>query len=191
MAEARANPNASDDALVEDRALLLAFHRGSDEAARKLWTRHAGALRVYACGLVGDAGADDVVQGVFLGILKMRRKALREVRCPAAWLCTLTRRAALNDRRAASRASRHEAMGLGAGPSNPPAMDVHELLDAAPQECRDALVLRHAYGFTLERLAEALGVSRSTAADRYARGLAFARERLAEEPAKGEAQHVG
>ena len=54
--------------------------------------------------------------------------------------------------------------------------ELDSVLEGVPPACREALVLRHAYGFTLERLAEALGVSRSTAADRYAKGLAFARQ---------------
>lgn len=59
--------------------------------------------------------------------------------------------------------------------------DASLVLERVPQPLREAVVLRHAYGFTLERLADALGVSRSTAADRYSRGLALARE-LAAEP---------
>lgn len=195
MAEQRtiscASSHATGDALVEDRALLLAFHRGSDVAARALWARHAGALRSYARVLVGEADADDVVQGVFLSILEMRRSTLKEVRCPPAWLCTLTRRAALNDRRTAGRRARREAGAVAVRPVEREWQEVGALLEGVPPECREAVVLRHAYGFTLERLAEALGVSRTTAATRYARGLSLARAVDAGPMGVGESQHVG
>lgn len=191
MAKEDANSHAIGDASVEDRALLLAFHRGSDAAARALWTRHAGALRAYARVLVGEAEADDVVQAVFLGILQMRRSTLRDVRCPPAWLCTLTRRAALNDRRTAGRRARREGGAVAARPVEREREDVGALLEGVPDECREAVVLRHAYGFTLERLAEALGVSRTTAAARYSRGLAMARAVDAGPIGVGENQHVG
>lgn len=162
-----------------DRALLRSFHRGDDAAARALWHRHAGQLRAYARTIAGEAAADDVVQAVFLKVLKLGRGRVKAVRDPAAWLCTLTRHEALTTSRTAGRTARREA---GVNP-NPPGAgredgDLHAILARVPEECREAIVLRHAYGFTLERLALALGVSRSTAADRYARGLALARASL-------------
>lgn len=178
--------------IAEDRALLLAFHRGSNAAARALWERNAGRLRVYAGSLAGEAGADDVVQAVFLGVLKLRRSQVKGVRDPSAWLCTLTRHTALNARRAAKRGFEREANASARVYKQDQAYDdLHTLLEHVPVQWREAVVLRHAYGFTLERLAEALGVSRSVAADRYARGLARARE-SAESPVRiGGARHVG
>lgn len=169
------------------------MHAGDERAARELWSCYAGRLRVYAGSLSVDA--DDIVQGVFLEVLRLRRSKVRAVRDPAAWLCTLTRHAALNARRGRTRRDRREActeMRAEAALPTPMDGDAAAILERLPQPWREALVLRHAYGFTLERLADALGVSRSTAADRYGRGLALARE-LAEETARPreEASHAG
>ncbi|MEQ8843613.1 MAG: sigma-70 family RNA polymerase sigma factor [Phycisphaerales bacterium] len=179
MAEQASNPS-SGDRQNEERSLLLALHAGNEQAARELWDRYAGRLRLYARSLTSDALADDIVQGVFLDVLRLRRSRVRAVEDPAAWLCSLTRNAALNARRGQSRRSRRETVGVltedrATLPGNPddPASDI---LDGLPQPWREAVLLRHAYGFTLERLADALGVSRSTAADRYGRGIALARE---------------
>lgn len=191
MAEQRETTPDHIARLNEDRALLLSFHRGSDAAARELWARHAGALRIYAASLAGEQHADDIVQGVFLSVLKLKRRRVREVRDPAAWFCTLTRHAALNDRRARDRAERRVARGQADVVEAREPIEMDDVLSAMPPPCREALVLRHAYGFTLERLAEALGVSRSTAAQRYAQGLQHARKRLTTQEPKGASQHVG
>ncbi|MEQ9097230.1 MAG: sigma-70 family RNA polymerase sigma factor [Phycisphaerales bacterium] len=183
MAEHPSN-HASSGGLAEDRALLRAMHAGDERAARELWSRFAGRLRVYARSLSVDADADDLVQGVFLEVLRLRRSRIRAVKDPAAWLCTLTRNAAMNDRRSHRRRCQREASaGMPADRTRTASDhdDASLVLERVPQPLREAVVLRHAYGFTLERLADALGVSRSTAADRYSRGLALARE-LAAEP---------
>lgn len=190
MADALGSMVASDARIVEDRALLVAFHRGDDAAARELWARHAGALRAYARSLVGDAAADDVVQAVFLAALKAKRGQVKRVNDPAAWLCTMTRNVALNTRRSVKRAEAREASALPRTFGLSAEHDLDAMLERMPSQFREAVVLRHAYGFTLERLAEAIGVSRSVAADRYARGLEAARE--AGRPAEiGGASHVG
>lgn len=181
MAESAPTRGDESDRIAEDRSLLFAFHAGSEPAARELWNRYAGRLRVYARTLTHDELAEDVVQGVFLDVLRLRRGRIRAVRDPAAWLCTLTRHAALNARRGEARRENRELATIDA--RSEPTMDSFPsqdestaLLEQVPQPWREAVVLRHAYGFTFERLAEALGVSRSTAADRYSRGLAMARD---------------
>lgn len=192
MADIAHSEVASNARIKEDRVLLLAFHRGNDAAARALWERNAGLLWVYARSLVGEAAADDVVQAVFLGVLRLKRSQIRSVRDPSAWLCTLTRHASLNIRRAAKRSSEREAKASARVPKQGQTYDdLHTLLERLPVQWREAVVLRHAYGFTLERLAEALGVSRSVAADRYAKGLAQARESVETPVRIGGAQHVG
>lgn len=192
MADAAGSMAASDARIVEDRALLALFHRGDDAAARELWGRHAGALRAYARSLVGDAAADDVVQAVFLGALRAKRGQIKRVQDPAAWLCTMTRNAALNSRRSVKRAEAREAQAISRTVHRQASdRDLDVMLERMPPQCREAVVLRHAYGFTLERLAEALGVSRSVAADRYARGLEAARDVIESPVAVGGASHVG
>lgn len=186
MAEIDPPEGDSGDRFDEDRSLLLAFHGGSETAARELWNRYAGRLRVYARTMADDALAEDIVQGVFLNVLRLRRGKVRAVRDPAAWLCTLTRHAALNARRGEARREKRESASIedrssSHVESSPSHEDTTAVLARLPQPWREAVVLRHAYGFTLERLADALGVSRSTAADRYSRGLAMARN-LAEPP---------
>lgn len=180
MAEHASHQSHERDQIAEDRSLLLAFHAGSEPAARELWDRYGGRLRTYARTLTDDGLDEDVVQGVFLGVLRLRRGKVRSVRDPAAWLCTLTRHAALNARRGEARREKRERAAMhdrsGTATDSSQSRDGAEvLLERLPQPWREAIVLRHAYGFTLERLADALGVSRSTAADRYSRGLSMAR----------------
>lgn len=142
--------------------------------------------------MVGGELADDVVQSVFLRVLGLRRSSLKSVEDPAAWLCTLTRNAALNMQRTGTRAKRREASAMAPTATEPTGLDdLERVLDVLPQPQREALVLRHSYGFTLERLAGVLGVSRSTAAERYAKGLALAREQLTAPSSDGVTQHVG
>lgn len=186
MAEHELTQGHEGDRFDEDRSLLLAFHAGSESAASELWSRYAGRLRVYARTMTDDGLAEDVVQGVFLDVLRLRRGKVRTVRDPAAWLCTLTRHAALNARRGEARRERRESTSIedrssSQAESSASHEDASAVLERLPEPWREAVVLRHAYGFTLERLADALGVSRSTAADRYSRGLAMARD-LAEPP---------
>ena len=187
MAEQAPRQSGTSTRFGDDRALLLAFHRGNEGAARDLWERHAARLRVYARSIVGSGSADDVVQVVFLRVLALRRGTIRKVRDPAAWLCTLTRNAALNAQRRQQRTERHESRSsaLSGSEDNAP-LEIDALLADVPGPLREALVLRHAYGFSLERLAEAMGVSRSTAADRYAKGLRCAREKLEVVHSKGD-----
>ncbi|MGD1915823.1 MAG: RNA polymerase sigma factor [Phycisphaerales bacterium] len=192
MAELGDSPVEQASRNREDRALLVAFHRGNDAAAEELWVRHAGRLRAQARALAGAEVADDVVQSVFLRVLRLRRRSLRRVKDPAAWLCTLTRHAAFNVRRQRQRTERRELRAERTNTSDVVETDgMSAILDGLPEPCREAVVLRHAYGFTLERLAEALGVSRSTAAARYSKGLALARQRISREEAQGVPYHVG
>ena len=125
--------------------MLVAFHRGSDAAAEALWSRHAGKLRAHASSLVGASLADDVVQAVFLQVLGLRRKTVKQVRDPAPWLCTLTRHAALNARRQRQRREAREEHGATAAAADwGTSGEWSALLDELPEACREALGLRHA-----------------------------------------------
>lgn len=161
-----------------DHQLLLAVHRGDDDAARTLWAAYAGTLRAYA-GAISPAGADDVVQGVFCKILERPRAELAAVQDVPAWLVTMTRREAVSwlrrERREAARRSRWRN-----APSGVTGIDVEleALIAELPRQFREIVVLRHVAGLSLDRAAAALGVNHNTLAWRYARAIELLRDKL-------------
>jgi RNA polymerase sigma-70 factor (ECF subfamily) len=157
-----------------DVRLLQLTHKGNEPAARTLWARFAPRLLAYAASITGD-GADDVVQSVFVSILAQHRSTIRRVEDPAAWLLTLTRRAALNYlrsvRRERNRRRERAAQAEQAARRAVPVFVDQEALNAAvaslPRRLREVVVLRHIAGLTFVQTAAALGANRSTTASRY------------------------
>jgi RNA polymerase sigma-70 factor (ECF subfamily) len=169
----------------EDVQLLLLTHKGNEPAARKLWARFAPRLLAYA-GSISGAGAEDIVQSVFVSILSQPRSVIRSVEDPAAWLLILTRRAALNFlrslRRERSRRRERAAQAEQAARRAMPVFVDAEALNAAvsslPRRLREVVVLRHIAGLTFDQLAEALGANRNTTAARYREAMRRLRETL-------------
>lgn len=67
------------------------------------------------------------------------------------------------------------------GGGNSTARPALEYLDTLPEACRTALVLRHAYGYTVNEIAEMTGVSPNTTKDRLLRGREMARKLIRRE----------
>lgn len=157
-----------------DCQLLQQTHTGNEPAARALWARFAPRLLAYAASITGTA-ADDVVQSVFVSILSQPRSVIREVQDPAAWLLTLTRRAALNHlrafRRERNRRRERAVQAEQAARRQGPVFVDQEALNAAvsslPRRLREVVVLRHIAGLTFDQTAAALGANRNTTASRY------------------------
>lgn len=162
---------------ADDRQLLLQLRKGDEQAARALWSRHAPRLTAYARAILArrdPSGAPDVVQSVFLAVLRRRPAELRAVSDPTAWLLTLTRHAALSrarllrreqDRmlRLEGRAHRPSAAGTALAESDA----LHAALASLPRHFREIVVLKHAGGLSLDQIAAALGANRNTLASRY------------------------
>jgi len=169
-----ARPDAQLDADLVVRA------RGGDAAAEEaLYRRHVQSLTRLATRVLGKADAEDVVQDAFVTALT-RLPSLRDGAAFGGWL----RRIALNLVRAKLRRraffvwrthDEREGEGLlalaapGLGPD-----DLAELarfdraLARLPAEARLAWTLRHVEGWSLEEVADGLGVSLATAKRRLA-----------------------
>ncbi len=156
---------------MNQRRLLLLTHKGRESAARELWSRFAPRLLTYAASIV-PGNAEDVVQSVFMSILKQPRSAIVKVEDPAAWLLILTRRCALDHIRASRRdlarrrtvaSALRESVSLAFGETESLSRAVGDL----PRRLREVVVLRHIAGLTFDQVAAALGANRNTAAARY------------------------
>jgi RNA polymerase sigma-70 factor (ECF subfamily) len=118
--------------------------------------------------------AEDIVQEVFMGVLKSRHR-LVDVQDLGAYLFTALRRAA---GRWAARRARGRALLQSAASTAPAAADRHECshpssqrLDQAlaslPAEQREVITLKIDGELTFAQIAQVIGVSINTAASRY------------------------
>lgn len=171
---------------TDDRALLAAWAAGEEASFTRLVERHRGLVCGVARALVGDAGADDVAQAVFL-LLARRAKALVHRDGPLAdWLLATCRRVAANHRRAEMRRRRREArVGalLTSTASVPGAEPPTDLLLAAvvelPEALRTAVILHHLEGGGRAEVAARLGISSDALEKRLQRALTSLRAGLA------------
>lgn len=151
----------------------------SADEIKQLYNRHGAALLLYARGFVPDASAaEDLVQGVFLNLLRTRPK-VREA--PAAYLYRAVKNAALNTQRNRSREApmpEHETWFTHSSGDQEAALALQAALAELPPEQREAVVMRIWSGMTLEEVAEATEVPLNTAASRYRYALEKLRERL-------------
>lgn len=172
---------------ADPKALLLRMHRGDESAAEALWAGFAPRLTAYARALLPSGcewAAEDVVQSVFVQVLRMRRSALRGVRDGGAFLFRMTRNGAINHGRGEVReqARRRAAERAGGGSTAEPDLDgVLGLIEGLPYEQRQVLLLRYVGGLTIDQIAEALGVNRNTVASRGRLGVQRLRKEMASE----------
>ncbi|MGD9691026.1 MAG: RNA polymerase sigma factor [Phycisphaerales bacterium] len=181
-----------------DFELLLLTHGGNADAAVALWARFGPRMIALACAVLRERDtltAQDVVQGVFVRLLALERRTIRDVKDVAAWLSRLTRNAALNHIRENSRRRarvqratqgkvvyERGSAGMTAGPLPP---DLREALDALPDEQRDTILLKHVAGLTFDQMAHAMEENRNTIASRYRAAMAHLRRVLGEQENDG------
>lgn len=168
---------------LDDRELLRRTCRGSDAAARALWSRHAPSLTAMAAGQFsgGADGAGELVQDVFCRLLELPLAQVDAIDEPGAYLARMVRNAGLNRVRAGERLAAHAraAAESRAGRSADAArrtgpdenQDLRRALERLDPEERELLVLKHAAGLTFDQLAGATSQNRSTAATRYRAAL--------------------
>jgi RNA polymerase sigma-70 factor (ECF subfamily) len=163
----------------DPRQLLLRLHRGHDPSARRAWDAFSPAMLAHAASIVGRHDAEDVVQSVFLSLLRLPRRTLAAVTDAPAWLASLTRRAAINHLRTTRR--EHARRAAHTPLLTPPAPDhdeLHAAVDSLPRRLREILVLKHTLGLTFDQIALALGANRNTAATRHRAAVAALRRLL-------------
>lgn len=170
-----------------ERELLLRARKGDEGAARALWEALAPRLLSYASLLAGEVDADDIVQAVFVRVLRAPRRQIAGPDDLTAWMLRCVRNEALNTLRSGARRRAREAGAqapeIGASVAQPPDPELNAALATLPPEQREAVWLYHAAALTFDQLALALDVPRSTAASRYRVGIRRLREALHGPPA--------
>lgn len=168
----------------EVQVLMMRMHRGDERAAEVLWARLSARLIAYARVLLPkghQSSAEDVVQGVFVKVLRMRRGALRKVTDGTAFMFRVTRNEAINAGRGELR---EQARRRAAEVDSAEAMEheevrrVLEAIEGLVYEQREVILLRYIGGLTNGQVAEALGVNRNTVASRGRLGMEKLRESL-------------
>ena len=152
------------------------------QGAGRLFEEHGDALVLYARQWLAGSDAEDVVQQVFISLIATGDT----IDHPRAWLYRSVRNAALNALR--SRTRRRKREGYVAQQRNEwfdsqrdSLVDIDQLqraLQALPDEQREAVMLKTWSGLTLEEIAGVMGVSTTTAFNRYSRGLKNIRKQL-------------
>lgn len=140
--------------------------------------RHAAALELAARQWC--ACPEDMVQEAFLKLSRLDREPDQA----AAWLYRVVRNAAISAGRSERRRQRHEAAAgrvpwfTEEGGGRLDAAAVTDALAHLADELREAIVAHVWNGLTFEQIAEAIGISTTTAYRRYADGLNELRTRL-------------
>jgi RNA polymerase sigma-70 factor (ECF subfamily) len=154
--------------------LARSLAEGRPEAIGEIYDRFGHTLFRFACSITGSpVDAEDVVQEVFVGLVRGRAR-LRQVVNLRAFLFTALRRAALRlaGRRQKQQATPAVAFLELAAPS-PRTMDaeraeqLERALRALPVEQRELIALKIDGELTFAEIAEVLGISPNTAASRY------------------------
>lgn len=184
--------------LVNDGELLSRFATtGNQQAFSHLVGRHGGmVLRICRRISGGDPhAAEDAAQDVFL-MLASRANALKTRMSVAGWLYRTAWHVATRQRRNLALRDDHEtragierAVTASAGDdakdpipfavaSSEPSDALSRALSNLPENYRNALVLHHVSGYTVEEAAQMLGVKVRTAAAWMSRGRSMMRDRL-------------
>lgn len=169
---------------LSDAALARAVSAGDRHAATALWTRYAALVRGVVHRTVGWTDVDDVVQDVFIVLLRKLHRlrdpdALRSFVVGTAIRVGRTELRRRGVRRYVALTETGDAPdALHEGAPDPEARRaVHrlcEVLDEVDDRGRTAFVLRHVEGCELTEVAASLGCSLATTK----RSLAKVRERV-------------
>ncbi|MEO1695954.1 MAG: sigma-70 family RNA polymerase sigma factor [Planctomycetota bacterium] len=149
---------------------------------------HSGWLRALARRLVGEAGADDLVQEVWL---RATRRPPAHAESPKGWLRAVLRSVhARQVERSVARSDREQAVA-----ATEPLPSGVELLEKAEAQrslveavmglsepCRTALLLHYFEGLSAAEIARRSGEPSSTVRNRVSRGVQELRERLDARP---------
>jgi RNA polymerase sigma-70 factor (ECF subfamily) len=152
--------------------LLLSLAAGQAQAFGLLYDRFAGRLFGAAMGMLGRReDAEDVVQEVFMAMVRSRHQ-LSRVDNLTAYLFTALRHAAAKH---ASRRARQpvtseaaeEAVATEAEQDHPRGEELRTALAGLPPEQREVIAMKIDGEWTFAQIGQVLGVSPNTAASRY------------------------
>jgi RNA polymerase sigma-70 factor (ECF subfamily) len=171
-----------------DQDLIRRLQSGDEAALEYLVATYWHRLCRFVAGiLLQEGGEEDVVQEAFVR-LWMRRRKLRLEGSFKAFLFTLARNAAIDERR---RWGRRETLASSLdppppGPSPQAGVEASELraackvaVSALPPRRREIFRLAREEGLTYREIAEVLGLSQQTVANQMSRALTSLHEALA------------
>lgn len=183
-----------------DEELIRCLQAGDEAALEYLVATYWHRLCRFVNGiLVKEGGEEDVVQEAFVR-LWMRRRKLRLEGSFKAFLFTLARNAAIDERR---RSGRREALASSLDPPPPSpsplaeaeASELKVLADAAvaalPPRRREIFQLARVEGLTYREIAEVLGLSQQTVANQMSRALTSLHKTLAPLLGRGGSEGTG
>jgi len=168
--------------MLEDRRLLWRVKGGDKDALRQIYEKYEGDLLTLAANLLHDpAGAEDVVQNVFVALVRTAPK-LHLRRTLRAYLATAVANRVRDHYR---RQARHplaplEEVGPMAAETDEPVQMVidseqmqrlRSAVEELPYEQREALMLRVHADMRFREIAEHQSTSIKTALSRYRYGL--------------------
>ena len=170
-----------------DDPIRAALARDDPAAVEMIWDRYAGDLLEYLQTILCSRhDAEDVLQAVFVKIVKQRRW-LAQARHLNAYVYRITRNEAadyLGTRKRQGRPQSEARWWLEAIGSEKDDDGITEELQAAlerlPAEQREVVVLKVYRSKTYEQVAELLDITRNTAASRYHYGMQKLRNMLKE-----------
>jgi len=148
-----------------------------------LFDAHAAVLVLYARQFVSDgAAAEDAVHDAFVRLIALKESP----RDPKAWLCRAVRNAAISQSRSVSRRRKREAEVSNVrrewfehrGDDLIDAGSAQRALESLAHAQREVVVLRIWARLNFQQIADLLGLSVSSAFDRYQAALSNLRRKL-------------
>lgn len=165
-----------------DDSIQAALRRDNPDAVERIWDRYAGdLLALLQAVLCSKADAEDVLQTVFVRIVRKRRR-LAEARCLDAYVYQIARNEAARFLKLRRRKTRNEAVEtqnpaspLGVAEAGDVPGELAEQLQAAlarlPAGQREVVILKIYRDKTFQEVAAMLELSPNTVASRYRYGM--------------------
>ncbi len=173
------------------RGWMIAAQKGDGAAYEKLLTELLPEVRGFVARRLRDVHSrEDVVQNVLMGIHRARH-TFRAERPFGPWLYAVARNAVTDHLRARARRQQREILLESPEPpdaSAPPAVDeelspeLQEALEALPAQQREAVLLLHVEGLSVEEASLRVGASKGALKVRAHRGYRALRQRLGADP---------
>ena len=169
-----------------DGQLASAFAQGgANEPFEELVRRH-GEMVYRTCRRVmgNHANAEDATQMTFTALAASAGE-LADYRSLGGWLYSTAWHVSRHLMRSDEARGRRESKAIRPGPTDmngepddAALQELYRALEMLPPEYRDAIVLHHLQGMTIEEVAGVLAANSGTIASRLSRGRAMIRERL-------------
>jgi RNA polymerase sigma-70 factor (ECF subfamily) len=169
-----------DDTELQDGQLIADAARGDVEALAALYDRYAVIAMATARRMLGETGAEDLVQDVFMEVWRCASAYDRSRGTVRTWILLRLRSRALDRLRSAS--VRREVPTEDVAPNRPapesddPALApdrraVREALASLPDDQRQVLELAYFYGMSSSEIAEQMGSPLGTVKSRTAAAM--------------------